>query len=89
MKIMYCDEGKRTKAGGPMPHYKCVECRTRAFHSGLLGDPVIGDRCPGCGAVWAPVGALSEVMGYSMHKPRGTVIQLSPAHVIQQTKGRS
>src|SRR4051794_30649777 len=43
----------------PMPHFKCVTCRTRLFAAGAAGD-----LCDGCGSPLEPVAELAEVVGY-------------------------
>ena len=43
----------------PMPHFKCVTCRTRLSAVGASGDV-----CDGCGAPLEPVTKLAEVVGY-------------------------
>lgn len=46
-----------------MLHFKCVKCRLRLATSGARED-LVDELCPGCGSSLAPVGELSEIVGY-------------------------
>ena len=48
----------------PMPHFKCVTCRTRLSSA---GTPV--DVCDGCGSPLELVAELAEVVGYRAIAP--------------------
>ena len=48
---------------GPMPHYKCDACKARLNVSGKLAE-LVGDLCPECGSLLAPVADLAQVVGY-------------------------
>ena len=50
-----------------MPHFKCVACRTRLYSASARAE-LVGDLCPGCGALLEPVGALAEVVGFQAIK---------------------
>jgi hypothetical protein len=52
-----------------MPHFKCVRCRTRLYSAAAPAD-LIGDLCPGCGALLEPVGDLAEIVGFQAIRPR-------------------
>jgi hypothetical protein len=52
-----------------MPHYKCVACKTR-LHSAAGPADLVGDLCPGCGALLEPVGELSEIVGFRSIRSR-------------------
>jgi hypothetical protein len=53
-----------------MPHFKCLECKTRLYSTESDTDS-IGDLCPVCGSLLEPVGALDEVAGYRVVESRG------------------
>jgi hypothetical protein len=46
-----------------MAHFKCVACKTRQYCEARPAD-LVGDLCPGCGALLEPVGELAEVLGF-------------------------
>ena len=46
-----------------MSHTKCVACKTRLYSPGAPAE-MVGELCPGCGALLEPVGSLEEVVGY-------------------------
>lgn len=46
-----------------MPHYKCLACKARLYSASSPTD-LVGDLCPGCGALLEPVGDLAEVVGF-------------------------
>jgi hypothetical protein len=50
-----------------MPHFKCVACRTRLYSASTRAE-LVGDLCPGCGALLEPVGGLAEIVGFQMIK---------------------
>jgi len=50
-----------------MPHFKCVACKTR-LNRPAGADELVGDLCPGCGALLEPVGELAEIVGYQAIK---------------------
>src|SRR6187200_1591348 len=52
-----------------MPHYKCEGCKMRLY-SGAGPPDLVGDLCPGCGALLEPVGELAEIVGFQSIKPR-------------------
>jgi hypothetical protein len=54
---------------GPMPHFKCVPCRTRLYSAASPTD-LVGDLCPECGTLLEPVGELAEIVGFRSIKPR-------------------
>ena len=65
---MYTSRNDERKPGW-MPHFKCVACRTRLSRTASPPDQ-IGDLCPGCGALFEPVGELAEIVGFQSIKPR-------------------
>jgi hypothetical protein len=46
-----------------MPHFKCMNCRTRHYEPGVPSD-LIGDPCPGCGVPLEPARDLAELVGF-------------------------
>ena len=46
-----------------MLHFKCVACRLRLATSGAPADRV-DELCPSCGSLLAPVGDLTEIVGF-------------------------
>jgi len=46
-----------------MSHTKCVACRTRLY-SPVAPAEMVGELCPGCGALLEPVNSLEEIVGY-------------------------
>jgi hypothetical protein len=57
-----------------MPHSKCVECKTRLYSSGAPAE-MVGELCPGCGALLEPVGSLVEVIGFRRITLRPDVLE--------------
>lgn len=59
--------GSRLKGACPMPHYKCLTCRTRL----RVSQPTVSvrDLCPQCGSLLEPVGDLAEVIGFRAIAP--------------------
>jgi hypothetical protein len=55
------DDPKRRRV--PLPHFKCVTCRTRLYDGGRPAD-LTGDPCPGCGVALEPVSELTELVGF-------------------------
>ena len=53
---------------GPMPHFKCVACKSRLYSAAGPAD-LVGDLCPGCGSLLEPVGELAEIVGFRSIKP--------------------
>ena len=61
---------RTSRESGPlMPHFKCVGCRTRLYSASARAD-LVGDLCPGCGALLEPVGALTEIVGFQAIRQR-------------------
>ena len=52
-----------------MPHFKCVACKTR-LHSPANPADLVGDLCPGCGALLEPVKELAEIVGFRSIRSR-------------------
>jgi hypothetical protein len=51
-----------------MPHFKCAPCKTRFYSAGHPAD-LVGDLCPGCGALLEPANELSELIGFRWMSP--------------------
>ena len=62
-----------------MPHYKCLPCKTRLYSAARPTD-LVGDLCPECGSLLAPVGELAEVVGFrSIRSPDSTAAGGTPS----------
>src|SRR5512132_3041943 len=62
-----------------MPHFKCVACKLRLDAAVTRAD-MVGDLCPGCGSLLAPVGDLSEVVGFRLIRTRKAAGDAPGAH---------
>jgi hypothetical protein len=54
-----------------MAHLKCLACTTRLYSTEAEAEP-IGDLCPVCGSLLAPIGYLGEVVGRRVIEPLGS-----------------
>jgi hypothetical protein len=70
-----------------MPHFKCVVCKTRLYSAADPAD-LVGDLCPGCGALLEPVGELAEIVGFRAIKHRDSVADDSPPGTHERIAGR-
>src|SRR5437763_15279764 len=59
----------RTTRSAPMPHFKCLPCKTRLY-GGESQAEAIGHLCPVCGSLLKPVGDLGEIVGYGVIETR-------------------
>jgi hypothetical protein len=50
-----------------VPYFKCEACRTRLYSANVLAD-MLGESCPDCASPLAPVGELSEVLGFQLRE---------------------
>ena len=53
-----------------MAHFKCLACTTRLYSTESEAEP-IGDLCPVCGSLLAPIGSLGEVVAHRVSEPLG------------------
>ena len=70
-----------------MPHLKCEACRTRLYIAAGPADQV-GDLCPGCGCLLAPVGELAEIVGFRSIRTRHGAADDSPPGTHQRIADR-
>jgi hypothetical protein len=69
-----------------MPHFKCVACKTRLYSAAPVD--LVGDLCPGCGSLLAPVGELAEIVGFQSITARDSAAADGPSRRHQPIAGR-